>query len=81
MSETTTYAVRVPIFKTFPSGTMKSTGVRVIEVTEEATILGSCRAIDKAIEQVNERRYSGYLEGSSPEITPNPAEEGWPLGN
>ena len=76
-TETTTYRVGVPVVYYWATGTPRGTGVRYVEVEEDATILGGCRAIDAAIEQVGERNYHNEY---SPTIEPNPGELGWPLG-
>ena len=77
MSERTLYTVRVYVMTTWATGTPKSTRMRSFEIEEDSTILGGCRAIDRAVEQCNGLDLNDV---HSPEITPNPAELGWPLG-
>jgi hypothetical protein len=72
-----TYEVRVYVATTWPTGTPRGTMMRTFHITEEATILGGARAIDAAVDQC---KGLAMNDVHSPEITPNPAELGWPLG-
>ena len=72
---TVNYEVRVCVAKTWAGGNMRGTRMVTVSVTEDATILGGCRAIDKAVEQYEGR----VILDHSPDITPNPAAEGWPV--
>lgn len=74
----TTYHVTLCTFTRWATGNVRGTRDRTITVTEEATILGGCRAIDAAIAIVGEGNVA--LELMAPRITPNPALEGWPMG-
>lgn len=73
---TTTYTVRVYCAQTWATGAHRGSYVRTIEVQEEATILGGCRAIDAAVAQCKHV----LADVHSPEIEPNPALLGWPVG-
>ena len=75
MTATTTFKITVPVAHVWATGAMRGTGVRVVEIVEEATILGGCRAIEAAVAQCKHP-----LEEGSPEIEPNPALMGWALG-
>lgn len=72
------YEVQLYVAVLWATGRIKRTKVRTVVVEEEATIFGSCRAIDAAIAIVGKDRC--LLDVSPPRITPNPAELGWPLG-
>jgi hypothetical protein len=74
---TTTYHIGIPVVRRWATGTPRGFGVRYVDITEEATILGSMRAVDLAIETVGER---SYCDEQSPTIEPNAGELGWPIG-
>jgi len=69
-----TYTIKVPVVTTWATGAPRGTGTRTFHIKEDATILGGARAIDQAVKQCN------WYEDKSPDIEPNPAEEGWPIG-
>jgi hypothetical protein len=75
MTQTTTFKITVPVAHVWASGAMRGTGVRIVEIVEEATILGGCRAIEAAVAQCKHP-----LADASPDIEPNPALMGWALG-
>lgn len=67
------YTVKVPVVTRWATGATRGTATRTITIVEDASIMGGVRAIDAAVAQCN------WFEAKSPEITPNPAKEGWPL--
>lgn len=78
MNGETTYTVTLYVVTRWATGSFRGTAVKKVEVVEAATILGGMRAIDEAC-----RRYEGDVlsDVHPPEITPNPAALGWPLGD
>ena len=74
---TTTYTVKLYCATRWATGTFRGTTMRTVHVEEDATILGGMRAISEAC-----ARYEGDVLSDihSPEIEPNPAELGWPIG-
>lgn len=72
---TVTYEVQVYVATTWATGTIRGTATRTFQVEEDASILGGMRAIDKAVAQCK----TPLVDVHSPDITPNPAIEGWPV--
>lgn len=73
-----TYEISVYVATFWATGSPRGTAVRTFSIEEAATILGGCRAIDKAVEQC---RGAAMVDVHSPEISPNPAVLGWPVGS
>ena len=71
-----TYTVRVYVMTTWPTGSMRGTRMRNFQITEDRSVFGAIRAIDSAVDQCDGLDLCGL---HSPEISPNPAEEGWPM--
>lgn len=76
VARTTTYTVSVYCARTWATGRPMGTGMRTFEVEAESSILGACDAINMAIERCNGHE---LIELHSPQISPNPAQLGWPL--
>jgi hypothetical protein len=72
-----TYHITVPILLRWATGTIRGTSIAHFDIEEDATILGGSRAIDAAVDRCNGKE---AIDISSPHITPNPGELGWPIG-
>lgn len=77
---TTTYTVDVYVGLCWPTGALKQTTTRRFQITESATVLGGLRAIDAAVAQCESPLSFAMCDVHSPDISPNPAELGWPIG-
>lgn len=77
-SERVSYSVSVYVMTTWATGSPKSTTTRTFTIDEERTILGGMRAIDAAVAKCNGHE---MCDVHSPDIEPNPAALGWPLGS
>jgi len=73
MAKRVTYTVRVPVIRTYPTGAMRGTGMVVLEIVEDATLVGAMRAIDQAVERCD------WYQDKAPTISPDPTEMGWPV--
>lgn len=77
----TVYTVIVPGFVTSLSGRLERSANKTFRISAPATILGCCRAVDQAVGMASEGSSRWVVaEGYSPDVTPNAAELGWPVG-
>jgi len=76
-----TFEIEVPGFATWATGTIRGSRSKILFVEEEPTVMGGIRAINEAVARA-EASGGAWVraEAFSPRITPNPAEQGWPLG-
>lgn len=70
------YTVRVYVMHTWATGAPRHTGMVTERVVEDATIMGGIRAINVAVD----RHPNAMVDVHAPEIDPNPAALGWPVG-